>query len=68
MSITKLIQQLEKIKAEYGDLNMYYKDLAEGGSENVNTVAPEWPYKVVDGVMQWGVDDKDQPPYGVEIG
>lgn len=68
MSITKLIQQLEKIKAEHGDLNVYYKDLAEGGSESVNTVAPEWPYKVVDGVMQWGVADKTRAPYGVEIG
>jgi hypothetical protein len=68
MTITELIEKLEKIKAEHGDLKVYYKDIAEGGSEPVNSVAPEWSYKVVDGVMQWGVDDKDQPPYGVEIG
>ena len=68
MSITELIQQLEKIKAEHGDLKVYYKDIAEGGSEPVNTVAPEWSYKVEGGLVQWGVVDYTQAPYGVEIG
>jgi hypothetical protein len=68
MTITKLIEKLEKIKADHGDLEVYYRDIAEGGSEIVNSVTPEWPYKVEGGIMQFGVDDYTQDPYGVEIG
>ena len=69
MSITELIEKLEKIKADHGNLTVYYKDLADKeGSELVNSVTPEWPYKVEGGIMQFGVDDYTQDPYGVEIG
>ena len=72
MSITELIEKLEKIKAEHGDLKVYYKDIADGGSELVNSVTPQWPYKEEGGLVQFGVDDYTQyytqAPYGVEIG
>jgi len=68
MFITELIEKLEKIKADHGNLTVYYKDLAEGGSEPVNSVTPEWPYKVEGGLVQFGIDDYTQDPYGVEIG
>jgi hypothetical protein len=68
MTITKLIEKLEKIKADHGDLEVYYRDIAEGGSEIVNSVTPEWPYKVEGGLVQFGCNDYTQAPYGVEIG
>jgi hypothetical protein len=69
MSITELIEKLEKIKADHGNLTVYYKDLADKeGSELVNSVTPEWPYKVEGGLVQFGCNDYTQAPYGVEIG
>ena len=65
MSITKLIQQLEKIKAEYGDLNVFYKDLTVNDVEPVDMVEPAWPCKIVNNISLWGTIDKAQPPYCV---
>lgn len=60
MKITELIAQLEQLKAVHGDLKVTFHDNYEGGSCDIESVVPNHPYK-------WGVEDKTQPAYEIEL-
>lgn len=60
MTITELIAQLEQLKAVHGDLKVQFHDNYEGGSCDIESVVPNYPYK-------WGVEDNTQPAYQIEL-
>lgn len=61
MKISELQEQLELIKLGHGDLDVYTPD-GEGYSANVF-----YPYKVINGIYQYGLEDFEADPVGVEI-
>ena len=63
MTITELIAKLEELKAVHGDLNVEYHDNYEGGSCNIESVVAVYPMKK----DEWGVEDKTQPAYEIEL-
>ena len=63
MTITELIAQLEQLKAVHGDLKVKYHDNYEGGSCDIESVGAVYPMKK----GEWGVEDKTQPAYEIEL-
>ena len=63
MTITELIAQLEQLKAVHGDLKVSYHDNYEGGSCDIESVVAVYPMKK----GEWGVEDKTQPAYEIEL-
>jgi hypothetical protein len=66
MKISELQEQLELIKLGHGDLDIYTPDGEEGGGL-VHRVNVFYPYKVINGVYQYGLEDFEADPIGVEI-
>jgi hypothetical protein len=60
MTITELIAKLEELKADHGDVNVVYRAFDDGGTSNIDRFVPNYPYK-------WGVEDKTQPAYEIEL-
>jgi hypothetical protein len=62
MKITELIANLQRMRREYGDIEVCYHDNYDGGSLEIKEVIPCRPYKA----GEW-VEDETQPPYCVEL-
>lgn len=60
MKITELIAQLEQLKAVHGDIKVTYHDDFGVGSCDIDRIVPIYPYK-------WGVEDKTQPAFEIEL-
>jgi hypothetical protein len=63
MNITELIAKLEQAKNEYGDIKVCYHDNSDETSLEIDRLVPCHPYKKMG---EW-VEDKNQPPYCIEI-
>lgn len=60
MTITELIAQLEQHKAVHGDIKVVYRAFDDSGTSNIDRIVPNYPYK-------WGVEDKTQPAWQIEL-
>lgn len=60
MKISELVTKLEELKAVHGDLKVQFHDNYEGGSCDIESVVPNYPYK-------WGVEDNTQPAWQIEL-
>ena len=63
MKISELVTKLEKLKTEHGDIEVKYHDNYEGGSCDIESVVAVYPMKK----GEWGVEDKTQPAYEIEL-
>jgi hypothetical protein len=55
MKITRLIEKLQEAKANHGDVDVCFPDMAEGGHINIDSVVPKYPWKA----GQMCAEDKD---------
>lgn len=63
MKVAQLIKQLQDAQDKYGNLDVCFTDMGDGGYVEIGKVSPSYPWKA----EQLGVEDKEADPAFIEI-